>query len=501
MILDSRDIARDSALAADLCIIGAGAAGISLALELAGGPHEILVLEGGGPAYDQRSQELYDGPEAGLLIPPGSRYLASTRLRYFGGTTNHWNGFCRPLDREDFEPREWVARSGWPISLADLEPFYARACELLQISPFDYDQATAGAHRRLLDGDEVFETNFFHISPPTRFAQAYRRPLEESAKIRVVTNANVRRIEVDSDARHAVGLDVVRPDGSPLAVTARHYVLATGGIENARVLLNSDRVRENGLGNDYDLVGRCFMEHLAQRIGVVVIPNGRRQVPKTYSKSRVRSRNNWICGAIRPRAEAQRERRLLNSLLMVTPLAQSEVADLAPAVERLARDLRELAALPPIDTRPGYFGWLHAYGEQQPDLDSRVSLSDERDRLGARRSALDWRVDEVESRSMRTTARLFIERLGMNLDARGWLLPPDRPWGAARWSNHHMGTTRMSADPASGVVDPECRLHGVDNVFVAGSSVFATSGSSNPTLTLVALAVRLGHHLKGVLAS
>lgn len=502
MILDSRDVVRESALEADVCIIGAGAAGISMALELAAGPHDVVVLEGGALEYDQKSQELYDGPEEGTLIQQGSRYLASTRLRYLGGTTNHWHGWCRPLDPEDFEIRDWVENSGWPISGDDVEPFYPRACELLEISPFDYDQSTAGIYERLLAGDDHFDTNFFHMSPPTRFGQRYRPQLEAAANVRLVTDANVRSIEVEAEARHVTHLDVVRADGSPLPVRCRHYVLATGGIENARLLLNSNNVQPGGLGNDRDLVGRYFMEHPLQRVGSIVIPYRRGSVPKTYSRSFVKTRDNWVQGVIRARPAVQRRLGLLNAVMVVTPQQLSDASGLEGAIDELARDVRDLASLePPESPDAPYLGWIFVHSEQSPNPDSRVLLADDRDRLGMRRTRLEWRLTDHEWRTLNGTSRLFLERLGTRLDARGSLLSEEDKWSYANWSNHHMGTTRMSSDVATGVVDRECRLHGVDNLFVAGSSVFTTGGCSNPTLTLVALALRLSDHLKGVLAA
>ncbi len=177
-----------------------------------------------------------------------------------------------------------------------------------------------------------------------------------------------------------------------------------------------------------------------------------------------------------------------------------------PALYRESRlaagSLHVLASLePPAAPEAAYLGWIFVHSEQAPNPNSRVLLGEGRDRLGVRRTKLEWRLTNREWRTLNTTARLFLERLGARLDARGSLLPEKDRWSYANWSNHHMGTTRMSSDVATGVVDPQCRLHGVDNLFVAGSSVFTTGGCSNPTLTLVALAVRLADHLKGVLAA
>ncbi len=363
MILDSRDIARDGTLEADICIIGAGAAGISIALELAGGPYSVVVLEGGGLEYDQRSQELYDGPESGTLIEQGQPLPGlhpSPLLR-----RHH-----QPLARLVPAARSRGLRGpglGGEQRLADLRrrrgsPSIHGRASWLEISPFDYDQSKAGIYERLLAGDDHFDTNFFHMSPPTRFGQRYRPQLEAAANLRVVTDANVRSIEVDAEARHVTHLDVVRADGSPLPVRCRHYVLATGGIENARLLLNSDSVQAAGLGNDRDLVGRYFMEHPLQRVGSVVIPHRHGSVPKTYSRSFVKDRDNWIQGVIRARPAVQRRLELLNAVMVVTP--QQALEHVRPGVRhRRPREGRSRAGfsrasritgrpIPWLDLRP-----------------------------------------------------------------------------------------------------------------------------------------------------
>jgi len=500
MIQDSRAASPEDAFQADVCVIGAGAAGITLALELADRSLDVLLLEGGGLTYEQPSQDLYVGPETGTLIEKESLYMAASRLRYFGGTTNHWHGWCRPLDPEDFGKREWLGDFEWPISYEAVEPWYAEACQLLEISPFDYDQATAGDSEKLLEDDPDFETNFFHLSPPTRFAQLYRQRLQSSSRIRVLLHANVRRFEVDDEARHVTGIDVVDAVGSPLAVSARHYILAAGGIENPRILLNSDTVQSHGLGNGQGHVGRYFMDHPLQRIGSIVVPHKRSLIPKTYSRSFVRERNNWIEGVIRASPETQKAHELMNAVMVVSPMQLSDVQGLSRPMEELSRNLARLGG---VDTPTGdsaYYGWLYIHGEQLPNRDSRVRLARETDPLGVRRARLDWQLTDTDLNTLRTTTRLFIERLGARLDGRCSLMPEETPWLKATWSSHHIGTTRMGASAASGVVDRDCKVHGVDNLYIAGSSVFTTSGCSNPTLTLVALALRLADHLGEVAA-
>jgi len=497
MILDSRQAVPGTAFEADVCIVGAGAAGISMAMALADRSLDVLLLEGGGFTYEQPSQDLYIGPEEGTLIGTDSLYMGGTRLRYFGGTTNHWHGWCRPFDPEDFERREWLGDFEWPISFDDVAPWYPEACKLLQISPFDYDQETAGDYGRVLADDPHFETNFFHLSPPTRFAQQYRQTLQSNPRIRVLLHANVRKFDVDDQARHITGIDVVDAAGSPLDVRARHYVLAAGGIENPRLLLTSDTVAKNGLGNDHGQVGRYFMDHPLQRIGSIVIPHMRSELPKTYSQSFVVSRNNPIQAVVRARPEFQKQHQLMNAAMVLSPMRFDKVDGLTRPMDFLARNIAGLAGLEsPEESEGAFYGWIYIHGEQIPNPDSRVRLSRQTDPLGVRRPRLDWHLTDTDVNSLRRTTRLFGERLGARLEGRCSMLPEDSPWDHAHWSNHHIGTTRMSASSRSGVVDGNCRVHGVDNLYVAGSSVFTSSSCSNPTLTLVALSLRLSEHLE-----
>src|ERR1017187_2119639 len=134
MYKDARTSINGTLIEGDICIVGAGAAGISMALEWINTPYKVILLEGGGFEYDEKVQELFDGKTTGQRYYP----LKSSRLHYFGGTTGHWAGFCSTFDHIDFNKRDWVPLSGWPISRNDLDPFYARAQKNLELGPYDY---------------------------------------------------------------------------------------------------------------------------------------------------------------------------------------------------------------------------------------------------------------------------------------------------------------------------------------------------------------------------
>lgn len=497
MLLDSRDLASNQTLQGDVCIVGAGAAGITLARELSGSGHAVVLLEGGGETYEQESQALYAGSESGPLIGPEAQYLTASRLRYLGGSTNHWHGWCRPLDPEDFAAREWVSDSGWPLSREELDPWYERAAPLLEITPFDYDQTAAGSVPKLLADDPDFEHGYFHLSPPTRFGTAYGGELAAAEDVRLVLHANVTAIEVTENGRRAVGVEAARADGARFRVRAPVVVLATGGIENARLLLLSDAVHPQGLGNEHDLVGRYFMDHPVVRLGEVALAHAR-DLTDRYRPGPVPWRGHRIRAVIRASRRGQEAHRLLNGLLVLYAL--DELEDTGEAVVSLARQTRELALETPSGggVRLSRRARVEMISEQAPNRDSRVRLDDTRDALGLRRVAVDWRLTDREVASIRGLAERLIRSLGERHRGRVRLqMRENEPWARAHWSNHHLGTTRMDPDPKRGVVDRDSQVHGVDGLYVAGSSVFPTSGVSNPTYTILALTLRLAEHLRG----
>jgi choline dehydrogenase-like flavoprotein len=490
----------------DVVIIGAGAAGITLALALADAPFRVAILESGGLDYDDATQALYDGEVGDQVYAP-----AAVRLRYFGGTTNHWGGWCRPLDPIDFAVRPWMKHSGWPIKRSDLDPYYERAQMLVEAGPFHYDDvsywlARSGGAVLPLDRYRV-ETRFFQYSPPTRFGQRYRAELTLTESVTIYLNLNVTEILTSENGQEVAALEVKRLDGTRLSVNAKQFVLATGAIENARVLLSSSKTRPNGLGNDNDLVGRFFMDHplLGNTATLVVLE------PKRFESGHltefIDSDSSRVRATFMPSDEMRLADRLYGSLTTVDrkiamwdqaqgrqELAPSgvEPSPVGPALMRLFGSWRQAAEFS-----------LGCGVEPEPNPDSRVTLISERDALGVRRVHVDWKLTKGPMESYKRT----MTTLGRQLTASGagmlrWHEKTEREWpDNAKWASHNIGTTRMADDPAAGVVDAQCRVHGMGNLYVAGSSVFPTAGASNPTLTIVALALRLAEHLKSQFAT
>lgn len=518
MLQDFRQRDDGAVIETDVCVIGAGAAGIALARELAGSARTVCVIESGGLEAEPSTQALYEGTVVGEPYPP----LEATRLRYFGGTTNHWGGRCRPLDAIDFEPRSWVPHSGWPITRQDLDSFYARAQVICELGPYEYDPAI---WRPLLPGlialrPDRLVNRLWQLSPPTRFGQRYRDDLARATNVRVLLNANAVEIVVNDAATAVREVRLKTLDGKAGTVRLRTVVLACGGIENPRLLLASNRVITAGIGNGHDRVGRFFLEHPHAQIAFAV-PTAPLERFRVYS-GRVKATTAVGTAVIQAKpglSEAfQRTERLLNGCVdmgfgydrsegyltlrrVAKTLGRGAMPDdLGGAVLRMVGDLDGLALGLYRRLRDENVFWFGANVEQAPNPDSRVTLDETRDALGLPRVRLDWRLSAIDKRTTRVVCRLVGEelaRLGiarMRMD--DWLLADDTRWMDLGIRYHHIGTTRMSDDPKHGVVDRECRVHGIANLFVVGSSVFATSGYANPTLTIVALAVRLADRLK-----
>ena len=429
-------------------------------------------------------QDLYKGETVG--IPHTD--LDACRLRYFGGSSNCWNGWCTAFDPIDFEPRPWVPHSGWPIRFEDIAPYYAPAGEICEVGRQDYGDwiwPKLGLEKPALDETRL-KTCHWRKSVPTRFGDRYRSDLADAANITVLLNANAVALTAPSEPNRVTGVSLSSLDGKRGVVRARHYVLACGGIENPRLMLASNDVAPAGLGNTHDQVGRYFMEHpyatsaLAISRPVAFLPGPEREIDGMPL-------DIGFCSA----PKLQRDKQVLGSMLLVEPLEDTD--------HLFSWGRRPLPSPP-----PGYVRYVFlSQSEQSPNPASRITLSDKRDTLGNPQARMDWRLNELDKRSITIQVRALgaeFARLGLGrVKLADWLLDEGEFWGV-RAGNHHMGTTRMGDDPKTSVVDRHCRVHGLANLHVAGSSVFTTSSWANPTLTLVALALRLADRLKGELA-
>ena len=526
MLIDARTLPPDAQLDSDVCVIGGGPAGIALAHRWIGKQFRVALLESGGLRIRRRSQKLARGANVGLPYIP----LHVSRMRCLGGSTARWTGWCRPLDPIDFEARDWVPDSGWPFGPDELAPYYRDAHQLCELGTYRYDAEPwlGVAGPELLDSGGPLRTAIFHHSPPTHFGAAFREQLEQARNVTVYLNATLLDLQADeggSIRSAAAGV----PGRGKLTVRSRIYVLAAGGIENARILLLSNSGR-GGLGNQRGLVGRYFMEHPILFAGAFEPdPPDRDLGLYTFPPTRVETPDlrGRIVAALAPSADVMRTERIGNcAVYFMRRESHKTVPDyftagvaslheLAAAARRLEvpeatrHHLKSvLAELGPV-TRTAARAWraptpegryaLKVYLEPFPNPSSRVELSGERDRFGQPRARVRWRLTEADRRTLRRLleiTRTEIQRTGsgrlrvMGADTEsGW--PPTLSGGS-----HHMGVTRMHEDPGRGVVDPDCLVHGLSNLFVAGSAVFPTAGFANPTLTIIALALRLADHLE-----
>jgi choline dehydrogenase-like flavoprotein len=533
LLIDARLLSPGTELTCDVCIVGSGPAGITIAHRLIGSGLSVKLLEAGGPRYELGTQTLYRGRVVG---DPYYR-LDGCRWRMFGGTSNRWGGWCRPLDPVDYTQRDWLPLSGWPINAQHLERYEADAARLCELptARFDLESWRDRMSPPFMLDDTNFENVVIQQSPEPNFAQIYGPAVAGAANIQTILHANVTQIVLDSESRRVRELQVATLTGRRFAVRAKAVVLAVGGIENARLLLASRTSRQSGVGNEFDMVGRCFMEHLHVPLGhlaplSVGLDTGfyRRQ-----AAADVRLR-----GVLAPTAAAQERHRLLStsigfewpSFSMSTPfLGWPPAAMVGPvrlyselrargyartagcirhltdrawampsriASKHRARKAAALATSPKSRLYSVYFRT-----EQAPDPVNRVCLDeDRRDGLGIPTTRLEWKMRPFDESSIVR----WLELLKQDLRTKGIgdvILPPangeadgwrDRVIGGP----HHMGTTRMSADPRHGVVNADCRVHSVENLYMAGSSVFATSGHANPTFTILCLALRLADMLR-----
>lgn len=525
MIEDARTLPDDSLIDADVCIIGAGAASISMALGLAGSSIQVCVVESGGLQFERKTQDLYKGAIIGLEYEP----LDLCRVRGFGGSTGPkgWGGWAKPLSDIDFEPRPWVPLSGWPIDIETLQPYYHRAREALGFKGGTIEYPRPGTGLLEFRSNRL-ETEFCPLSPAPDLGLTGLPLIRAARNVRVLLHANVTEIVTNPAATRVIGVRSVTLEHKTIRVNAANVILAAGGLENARLLLASNRTQSEGLGNGSDFVGRCFMEHprfaWGRLEGSGLAGNVWRYDPGTIVRQRSRGVDSGasIVGAglaVSP-AEQQREG-LLNARSWIVPIAAAGESQGAQELKELIfwlkkrrvpgdtpRRIRRIAGNPGNAARavaahlrasvaePKAYQFVTVM-EQEPSRDSRVTLSDTVDPLGMRRIRLDWRLGALEAHTLRRNQAIICEEL----TARGLKCvvgrsPDEDSQRPPKWVWHHIGTTRMSADPRQGVVDADCRVHGIDNLYVAGSSVFPTGGNDMPTLTVVALAYRLADHIK-----
>ena len=492
-----------AALDADVCIVGAGPAGLTVARALVQHGVRIVVLESGGRHPDPNVQELCDGPTTGdAYAGPGA-----TRHRQAGGTSQIWNTWLgsemgakyAPLEAIDFEARDWLPLSGWPFDKAVLDPYYEQAHILCGLGRSRYggtDWATADRHPLPLLGESL-TTAVYQFGPARLFTGVYLEEIRRAANVLLCLHATATGFETDPAARSISKLRATRATGKPLEIRARLFVLAAGGIENARLLLLPTATSPGGLGSESQMVGRCFMEH-PRDMACRLVPAEARLWDRCGFYDIHRAAAGLVMGRLTFTEEARQRHKLPSMSITLQPRPRPLPWPAAEALRTRVLGPRRRhdegwSRLPRKARRFDAFN-LRINLEQAPDPDNRVSLDTERDRFGLPRAALHWRWRERDRRDLDRTRAIVAGELERAELGRVVIDPAPSPDPNA---HHHMGTTRMHRDPARGVATEDARVHGLSNLFIAGSSLFPTAGFANPTLTIVALALRLADHLKG----
>jgi hypothetical protein len=499
----------------DVAILGSGPAGIALAKSLESKGFSICIFEGGNDEYDEKSQELYAGEIVGRALPYGLMY---SRMRQFGGSSNCWGSGCGILEDQDFIYRDWVSNSGWPIGFDDIKEYYKEASNFLKLP--DITEQRNNSHDVLVG----FDNPSLYYTPIGNFKDEFGESLKKSKKIKIFLSANFKSFS-ESEPGVVNKLELIGLNQSSIIkCDAKIFVLACGGIENSRILLNTRNSPSNAIGNDNDLVGRFFCDHPITPVASVIAPNlgrleslDRSQYVKSYEKQEVLSIPYFKI----PDKE-QKKREILNCCVSF----QKDFSPLSPAAVSawsLLRAWKEkgISGLNkndlvnvitnPTDVINGLYerkfgGSRYAMRiqmEQEPNYSSRLKLGKEKDSFGHYKSVLDWKFSDLDrhtiDEAIKYSSDIFIknefgllkldetisEQKNMPLDLRG--------------GQHHSGTTRMGESKKIGVVDKNLKVFETKNLYVNGSSVFPTNGWVNPTFTIIALSFRLSNQIEKVL--
>lgn len=525
-LIDLQTLPSPQEFQSDLLIVGAGIAGLVLSDALRGSGRRVDVLEAGGESLELESQALY---AAEMEATP---HLGTTegRFRVYGGSSTRWGGQLLPLSPHDFAPRPHVPHSGWPLDPADLSPYLPQCEQLLGVNHAPYDapllQQLPWPRPEISQAD--LQPRFSKWAPfrCRNVARSLGRRCQEDPATRIFLHASVTAIDLHADGRHVEGVQVCTLHGTAFRFRARQVVIAAGTIETTRLLLASRRVHSKGIGNHSDHLGRWFHDHLSVKAAVLQ-PRRRRELLQRLAP--------WYLGATRhtlkleSTAAWQARQSCLNvmgHLVFEAPdtsgfawLRQQLQSRQSGSAERQALPAPYLEKLPAESLDVAYLAWkrlvrqrrwctasaaitLYIDTEQLPNPASRIRLSANRDAIGMPKAVVQWQWDERERQAFAAYRQLFQSQWqAWNFGPIHWLesFEPDSGWQHNVSDTYHqMGGTRMAANSSHGVVDAHLCVHDLDNLFVASCSVFPTGGSSNPTLTLMQLTLRLAQRLQSI---
>ncbi|HEY4284915.1 MAG TPA: GMC family oxidoreductase [Chthoniobacterales bacterium] len=552
MLIEAHTVDQDTLIESDICVVGCGPAGLTLIKDLIPTGIRICAIESGGRNFEQSAQDLSEGTTISPDRYP-SHLLMAARRRQLGGTANLWDDELNagegdelvrllPLDEIDFEKRTWIPHSGWPFDKSELDPFYERGLRLSGAGPLTYEVSSwKSRYTELPIPAARVRTMMSQFGLRSIFTRDLPNELASAENVHVYLDATLLELILNEDrVEHA---RIAAAPGREFQISAKIFVLAAGGIENARLLLLSNSAQRHALGNQHDLVGRFFMDHPAFRLGVLTPADSKlfRSVA-LYDHHVVNGVP--VMGKLTFCEEVMRREHMLNIGATLTPRGRDYESHAANVVRRMAKSKSTAAAAKLLrgefrsivtgldevllngyarltKKKPRYSenkgGWsrlqnserrfrkfeVSCLAEQSPIPDNRVTLSNDQDRFGQRKVELHWRWSEIDLRSIRRAQEILkeeVEQCALGKFETQAELDQGKP-PLVTSPHHHLGTTRMHTNPREGVVDANGRVHGIPNLYLAGSSVFPTGGFANPTLTIIALTLRLSYHLKALMKS
>lgn len=496
MITDILEMGEQTKLRGQVIVLGSGIAGAEVATHLARHGRDVVLVESGREQFEPSIQAFNDVVFLGKRhreIKPDSYYhqylppelRGVSRVRQFGGTSNVWTGKWKYLQPSDFDARPWLGNSSWPIHFTDLLEHYRSAAKDYGFGDLEAEaiRSEITSLRARLAADGLKMSSFYWEKTPTRTAVRFGDEMRRSKNLHVVLGATATELILDASCQRVTAVVCRSLEGRELIVEGEVIIIATGAFETARLLLASNGQLPSGIGNAHDLVGRFYTDHPKHHTGTLQPGSLTRQ----YAHELQYAPKPRFCICFALDDATQREQKLLEHVLYLKPIYEKPR-------DRLWRTLQFRPAC-----RDGN-GTVAAYRvkfvtEQVPHQSSRIKLGTECDALGQRKLEVDWCFTDQDQYSIAKTLQLLTKRfakVGLGTFDFG-----DEPPRLENMTDaaHQMGTTRMASRPEEGVVDPNCRVFGTDNLYVASSAVFPTGPSYSPTFTILALARRLGQHL------
>lgn len=529
MLIDGKELDEQASFECDLCIVGGGVAGSVLATELVDSGIDIIILEAGEEFYDEEVQEAYRAES----IPKHFDDPYSSRLRMLGGSSNHWENSTEEFDPIDFERRSWIPNSGWPISYDDVKPFYPKAGEYCNVGSAGFDGKTwkkALPFEDILDDSSDLETSVTKTATySTAFFDDHLSQIIDEKNIRVITRATLTDIIYSGESRNITSITFNSLPGRAHTVRAKLFVMGLGGIENTRLLLSFNEKYNNQIGNSGGNVGRYFMEHPTIR-GLHFYPFENKPLPEVYAqpveydsfqlKARIkvkeetlyRQNMNNLRFTVVPQTHLILSHGVSSAHILKKHAAQGEVADdfgshvsnvlgdLGMVADGFSRKMFDKKITDKGDEFGGY--QVITMIDQSPEANNQILLGSEPDRYGLKRVKINWSMSDFDKYLTWKTLEFVAKDETLNQFGRFRLLKEreSRIWESQLgYGHHHMGTTRMAGSVKNGVVDKNCLVFGTNNLYIAGSSVFPTGGHVPPTLTIVAMSIRLARHLERII--